>query len=898
MTWLAADIRANSDKNILVFVHEPVDQQALGTTPYYTLNDKGGLIDLLAAHPKQSFVFSGHIHGLTGVTHWKGITSVHVMNGARPNYGVGVTVNGDQISVTRAGATTEFDQHPMNQVDTVGGQRIVRVAEDGVNSGNTRGPKMAPVGPENGVMPTSGSLMLKAQSMTWYDPRFISEQLIKIQPGMKFSFDMYLLDVVGGNDAVTVQPDWYMKNGSIPPLVVDQNGIQLSRRSKDGLYFVYNNDVPKLGGRATGQWYHREFDLSALAGNYVDGVYLTGAATIVNVGTIYVDNVRFTWPAVGNALPSVTLTSPTEGASFSAPATIPLSAAASDSDGTVASVSYYLGATLIGTVTSAPYSASWSGVAAGSYTLTATATDNVGATTTSPPIHVIVGSTSGTASAVFVGTDTTTKGTWKGVYGSEGYMLANNATSLPSYATVTQPGVPAWTWTSSTTDVRALQTAAAADRMASTWYGGNFTVDVNLTDSRTHRLAMYVLDWDALGRSETIQIVDAVTGAPLDTRIVTAFSGGQYWVWTVSGHVTIRVALTGGPNAVYSALLFDPVGSSGNAPSSAVFVGTDTTTQGTWKGVYGSDGYMLANNATSLPSYAAVTPPGVPAWTWTSSTNDVRALQKAAAADRVAATWYGGNFTVDVNLTDSRTHRLAMYVLDGDALGRSETIQIVDAVTGAPLDTRSLAAFSGGQYWVWTVSGHVTIRVTLTGGANAVYSALFFDLVGSSGNAPSSAVFVGTDTTTQGTWKGMYGSDGFMLANNATSLPSYAAVTPPGVPAWTWTSSTSDVRALQKAAASDRVAATWYGGNFTVDVNLTDSRTHRLALYVSDWDALGRSETIQIVDAVTGAPLDTRSATAFSGGQYWVWTVSGHVTIRVALTGGPNAVYSGLFFGS
>lgn len=297
LAWLAADVAANPDKNVLVFVHEPIDQQLTGSVPEYTLNDKGALIDVLAAHPKQTFVFSGHFHGLSGITRWRGVTSVHVMNGAGALSGVGVTVSGDQVAITGGGVVTDFDQHPMNQVSTSGGAQVITVAEDGANAGNTRNAKMVATAAERGVVPTSGTLMLKAESMTWYAPRFISEQLVKIRPGMRLSFDMSLLDVVGGADAVTVQPNWYMRDGSLPPRVVDQNGIQLSQRPRDAMYFMYNEDVPTLGGRATGTWYHREFDLSALAGNYIDGFYLTSGGGRVNVGAIYVDNIRLTWPA-------------------------------------------------------------------------------------------------------------------------------------------------------------------------------------------------------------------------------------------------------------------------------------------------------------------------------------------------------------------------------------------------------------------------------------------------------------------------------------------------------------------------------------------------------------------------------------------------------------------------
>ena len=54
------------------------------------------------------------------------------------------------------------------------------------------------------------------------------------------------------------------------------------------------------------------------------------------------------------------------------------------------SVAFYANGTLIGTDTSSPYSVPWNNVAAGNYTLTAVATDNDGATTTSSAVHVSV----------------------------------------------------------------------------------------------------------------------------------------------------------------------------------------------------------------------------------------------------------------------------------------------------------------------------------------------------------------------------------------------------------------------------------------------------------------------------------------------------------------------------
>ncbi|MFB9626670.1 glycoside hydrolase family 48 protein, partial [Nonomuraea helvata] len=101
-----------------------------------------------------------------------------------------------------------------------------------------------------------------------------------------------------------------------------------------------------------------------------------------------------------NTPPTVSLTSPTAGQTFTAPATVPIAANASDADGTISKVDFYQGSTLLGTDTSAPYSYSWTNVAAGSYSITAKATDNGGATTTSSPVGITVSQNTGPALVV------------------------------------------------------------------------------------------------------------------------------------------------------------------------------------------------------------------------------------------------------------------------------------------------------------------------------------------------------------------------------------------------------------------------------------------------------------------------------------------------------------------
>ncbi|MBD8524591.1 glycosyl hydrolase family 18 protein [Pseudomarimonas arenosa] len=91
-----------------------------------------------------------------------------------------------------------------------------------------------------------------------------------------------------------------------------------------------------------------------------------------------------------NVAPTVSLTAPAAGQSFQAGSTITVSANAQDSDGTVTQVQFFRGSTSLGTDTSAPYSVTWSNAQAGSYSLTAVATDNGGKSTTSAAVNITV----------------------------------------------------------------------------------------------------------------------------------------------------------------------------------------------------------------------------------------------------------------------------------------------------------------------------------------------------------------------------------------------------------------------------------------------------------------------------------------------------------------------------
>ena len=122
-------------------------------------------------------------------------------------------------------------------------------------------------------------------------------------------------------------------------------------------------------------------------------------------------------------------------------------------------------------------------------------------------------------------------------------------------------------------------------------------------------------------------------------------------------------------------------------------------------------------------------------------------------------------------------------------------------------------------------------------------------------------------------------------------------MTTAGASAHTWASGTGDARALALPGSSSRLAATWYGNSFSVDVNITDGKSLPVSLYFLDWDSTSRVEQIQVIDPSTGAVLDSRTVSAFHGGTYLTWNLSGRTRFVVTKTAGANAVVSGFFFG-
>ena len=130
----------------------------------------------------------------------------------------------------------------------------------------------------------------------------------------------------------------------------------------------------------------------------------------------------------------------------------------------------------------------------------------------------------------------------------------------------------------------------------------------------------------------------------------------------------------------------------------------------------------------------------------------------------------------DVNLSDGVTHQVALYALDWDNYGRSERVDVVDPANGSVLDSRTVSSFTGGQYLVYNVTGHVQFRITNVAGANPVLNGIFFDgtpppLSPTDGPIATPVTFVRNDTSTQGNWVGLYGGQGYSVVGGTTNLP-------------------------------------------------------------------------------------------------------------------------------
>ena len=241
---------------------------------------------------------------------------------------------------------------------------------------------------------------------------------------------------------------------------------------------------------------------------------------------------------------------------------------------------------------------------------------------------------------------------------------------------------------------------------------------------------------------------------------------------------------------------------------------------------------------------------------------------------------------------------------NGGAYATSVSVSLACATPGAAIyytvDGSAPTTSSSIYAAPFALSATATVKAkaVASGFSDSAVASASFSIGVPPGGVQATAVFVRTDTTQQGTWKGTYGSDGYNIIANLTNYPGYVQTTPVGCTQVVWIDPTSSGIALQKAnSTTARLAACWNSSNgFGIYLNFTDGKTHRMAVYCVDWDTQSRAQTIDVLDGNTGLVLNSQAVTSFTLGKYLVWDLSGNVILRFTPTSGPNAVVSGLFF--
>jgi chitinase len=235
-----------------------------------------------------------------------------------------------------------------------------------------------------------------------------------------------------------------------------------------------------------------------------------------------------------NQPPSVSLTSPAAGASFTAGSSITVSANASDSDGSVSKVEFFRGGTSLGIDTSAPYSVTWANASAGSHTFKAVATDNNNAVTSSTTVSVTVTAASNDTTPPSVPgglaspskTATTVSLAWSaatdnsGGSGVAGYDVYRNGSLVgsPSATQYTDGGLTAstaYTYTVRARDNAGNASAQSGSISVTTAAGGG--------GGGSKRVIGYFTQWGIYGRNYRVKNIDTSGSAARLTHINYAF---------------------------------------------------------------------------------------------------------------------------------------------------------------------------------------------------------------------------------------------------------------------------------------------------------------------------------------------------------------------------------------
>ena len=475
---------------------------------------------------------------------------------------------------------------------------------------------------------------------------------------------------------------------------------------------------------------------SVAAGSYS----LTARATDDDGATTTSSAVSVTVNAAGNTPPSASITSPANGATFTAPASITINANASDTDGTISSVEFYQGSTLLGTDTTSPYSFTWNSVAAGSYSLTARATDNSGATTTSAAVSITVNSSGGGSSVAYQAeaytsqSGNTVQTTYSGYTGSGYVDFGGNGTWLEWNNIGGGGSTLAFRYANGSTvnrqcELRVNGTVIGNLSMVptgnwTTWATNTVTVTIN-PGNNTIRLTANTSN----GGPNLDSVTATVSGSntPPTASITSPANGATF---TAPASITINASASDSDGTISSVAFYQ----------GATLLGTDTTSpySFTWNSVAAGSYSLTARaidngGATTISAAVTITvnpPSGSDNIAWSpvqSITGDANVSTAGTLVRAANLTKNGGSYDANVTL-NGVTFVRAPHSGTTTTLANGDTLVTSDSTTVGAYEGfgGSTAPFSGlsANYQTLLRSGHYndgdlantagTARITLT----------------------------------------------------------------------------------------------------------------------------------------------------------------------------------------
>lgn len=318
--WLQRDLEQHKYALTFVFLHEPLEDyqtKGLPRRPFHIFSERGRLIGLLQKYSNVKWVFSGHVHSHTHLQAW----NMNVCKTGINRAGI-IEVKGTNavlFDVDAAGRLTpaiftdycemenaELIRRENEYTYCIAETELMNVA---VSSKNNLSPFISFVGPENGVVPTKGPTMMKIEKTMpgrgekSFTPLYcyMADNLIEIKKGTKFIYDVFFdKKSVYDNFALELEINT-LGSGDISSMA-DQSAISMNNIGFHDKYGFSNKTYysPSMQGLASGVWYHREFDLSPLAGGYIVMLRLYAtrpdrAPYSAGILRFYLDNIKLTW---------------------------------------------------------------------------------------------------------------------------------------------------------------------------------------------------------------------------------------------------------------------------------------------------------------------------------------------------------------------------------------------------------------------------------------------------------------------------------------------------------------------------------------------------------------------------------------------------------------------------